>query len=61
MGIETDPGEKLLDDSRKEGEEFDKYLKKWARRLHKGQISFERWNHAFQSWHDQPFAARMMS
>ena len=55
--IETDPGENVKTDEHDEA--LDKYLKKWSRKLKKGQISPEQWQKAFNSWRDKPLGAKL--
>lgn len=57
--IDTDPDETIRDGSQDEDKAFDKYLRKWARKLKKGQISPERWIKVFGAWKDKPYEARM--
>ncbi|KAF4617617.1 hypothetical protein D9613_006229 [Agrocybe pediades] len=59
MGIDNDPDETIHDGSTEEDKAFEKYLRKWARRLKRGEISPERWVKAFGAWRDRPHEARM--
>ncbi|KAF9525473.1 hypothetical protein CPB83DRAFT_909085 [Crepidotus variabilis] len=60
FGFELDPNESLdVNGEDPEGQDLEKYLKKWTRRLNKGQISGEQWNKAFRRWTEKPHDERM--
>ncbi|KAF8956506.1 hypothetical protein BDZ97DRAFT_1851217 [Flammula alnicola] len=55
--IEIDPGQNVT--SGDEDKAYEKYLKKWARRLKKGKVSPNQWENAFNAWKDKPSETRL--